>query len=447
MTSLSCPSCSEPLSHDARFCHHCGESAPAVTPAGYDRTDAAGLASAKALEHRPRLVQAIGTHYELGELIGRGGFGAVYRARDPRLDRPVAIKVLRPDFASPALAYRFDREAKAVAKLRHPNILPVYTVGEGDGIAYMVMPLVEGESLQARLLREGLLEPDEVARIVAETAAALEAAHKVGLVHRDVKPANIMLEGEERRVLLMDFGIAKAASSEDETITGTGVVVGSPAYMSPEQARGERDIDGRSDIYSLGAVAYEMLSGQLPFNADSLPQLVYKQVTQDAVSIAELVPGLPAPLGHAVMRSLEKEREHRWQTAADLRRSVSDADSALAGQGQRLEDEESWLSRRGPYLLVLGFLLYFTRLFSDLMFRPDLDRTGTSLLEYAVTVCSSCSWRPRSISDYGSLAALHAVSHQARLPASCSVSLIGGRRGIRAACVSRIACGTGCHFR
>ncbi|HUF29250.1 MAG TPA: serine/threonine-protein kinase, partial [Gemmatimonadaceae bacterium] len=203
--------------------------------------------------------------------------------------------------------------------------------------------------------------------ITAEAAAALEAAHKLGFVHRDVKPANIMLEGEERRVLLMDFGIAKAAAADEAAITGTGVIIGSPAYMSPEQSRGERDVDGRSDIYSLGAVAYEMLSGVRPLIADSLHELVYKQVTEDVLDVAERVPNLPAHVGKSVMRCLAKDREHRWQTAADLRKSLSTSAGTSSLERHGEPDEESWLSLRGPYVLLLGFLLYFSEIFARLM--------------------------------------------------------------------------------
>ena len=171
-------------------------------------SDRPSLSDPAEAEYFARLSRVLGGDFELQNLIGRGGFGVVYRALDRRLDRPVAVKALRHDlFPTPELLQRFNREARAVAKLRHPNILPVYAVGEGEGIAYMVMPLVEGESLESYLKREGKLSTADAVRITSESAEALEAAHKHGLVHRDVKPANIMLEGDGRRALLMDCGI------------------------------------------------------------------------------------------------------------------------------------------------------------------------------------------------------------------------------------------------
>ena len=367
MTSRSCPTCDTPVPEDAGFCPSCGEATPTQISAETVPTGERFIDSDE-LEYRHRLARALGDDYELRDLIGRGGFGSVYAAWDKRLERDVAVKALRHDlFPAPAILQRFEREAKAVAKLRHPNILPIYTIGEGQGIAYMVMPLVEGESLQAHTDREGRLPVDEAVRITAEAASALEAAHKLGFVHRDVKPANIMLDGDERRVLLMDFGIAKSVMADEAGITGTGVIIGSPAYMSPEQARGEKDIDGRSDLYSLGAVSYELLSGQRPFPVDSLHELVYKHVTAEAADLGELVPTVPKNVRQAVMRCLAKDRDHRWQTAADFRRSISatKSDTVTVDEYVHVEDE-SWLVRRGPYLLLLAFLLYFIRFIQDM---------------------------------------------------------------------------------
>lgn len=339
-------------------------------------------------EYRARLQDALGDDYELGGLLGRGGFGSVYAARDLKLERKVAVKALRHDvFPTPALLERFRREARAVAGLRHPNILPVHTVGEGEGIAYMVMPLVEGESLRERMKRDGTVPPDETVRIVGEVAAALEAAHKRGFVHRDVKPGNILLEGEEPRALLMDFGVAKAVTDEETGMTGTGMIVGSPGYMSPEQAAGEEELDGRSDIYSLGSVAYEMLTGRLPLPADSLQELVYKQVTQEVPELAETAPAVPDRVGRAVMRSLAPDPEDRWQTAADFRRAVAadDGSAEVPGEAARAQGE-SWLSRRGPYVALLLFLLFSLRFWKGLLrtaFTPDVyeEWAGSTTLE------------------------------------------------------------------
>src|SRR5436190_1465984 len=218
-----------------------------------------------------RLSQALGSSYTLEGEIGRGGMGVVFNARDERLKRQVAIKVLPPELAfREEIRLRFVREADTAARLSHPHIVPIHSVGESpDGLVYFVMAYVDGESLGAKLKRRGRLPPDESRRIMQETADALGAAHAFGIIHRDVKPDNILLEGSRGRVVVTDFGIAKALSSTTgpATLTATGVAIGTPQYMSPEQAAGDREIDGRSDIYSLGVVAYQMLTGELPFQA------------------------------------------------------------------------------------------------------------------------------------------------------------------------------------
>src|SRR5437763_83579 len=205
-----------------------------------------------------RLAQALGSAYTLEGEIGRGGMGVVFNARDERLKRRVAVKVLPPELAfREEIRLRFVREAETAARLSHPHIVPIHSVGEGpDGLVYFVMAYVDGESLGAKLKRRGRLPPDEARRIMLETADALGAAHALGIIHRDVKPDNILLEGSRGRVVVTDFGIAKAlsASTGSATLTATGVAIGTPHYMSPEQAAGDREIDGRSDIYSLGVV-------------------------------------------------------------------------------------------------------------------------------------------------------------------------------------------------
>src|SRR5438046_5210223 len=212
-----------------------------------------------------RLIQALGSSYTVEGELGRGGMGVVYQARDERLKRQVAIKVLPPELAfREEIRIRFLREAETAARLSHPHIVPIHSVGEGpDGLVYFVMAYVDGESLAARLKRRGRLPAEEARRVMIETADALGAAHAVGIIHRDVKPDNILLEGSRGRVVVTDFGIAKALSSTtgSATLTATGVAIGTPHYMSPEQAAGDREIDGRSDLYSLGVVGYQMLAG------------------------------------------------------------------------------------------------------------------------------------------------------------------------------------------
>jgi tRNA A-37 threonylcarbamoyl transferase component Bud32 len=270
-----------------------------------------------------RLADAFKGAYTIESEIGRGGMGVVYRAHDEKLKRTVAVKVLPPELAYRRdIRARFVREAETAARLSHPNIVPIHAVGEANDLVYFVMGFVDGESLGLRLKRRGRLSIEEVRRITRETSDALAAAHQQGVIHRDVKPDNILLEGTRGRVMVTDFGIAKALSAEGGTLTDTGIAIGTPAYMSPEQAAGERVIDGRSDIYSLGVVAYQILTGELPFQSPTVPGLLMKQISTPATPVDRLRPETPRELALSVMRCLEKDPEDRWPTADALRRAL-----------------------------------------------------------------------------------------------------------------------------
>jgi len=271
-----------------------------------------------------RLGEALGDAYTIEGEVGRGGMGVVYRARDERLQRRVAIKVLPPELAfQKDIRERFTREAQTAAKLSHPHIVPIHTVGEGQGLVYFVMGYVDGESVAARIRRRGKLPVDEARRIMSEAADALSAAHALSIIHRDIKPDNILLEGSRGRVMVTDFGIAKALSSTSgATLTGAGVAIGTPAFMSPEQAAGEREIDGRSDVYSLGVVSYQMLTGELPFTAPTVAGILMKQITEPAPDLRRHRPDVPEDLALAVSRCLEKDPENRWPSADSLRRAL-----------------------------------------------------------------------------------------------------------------------------
>ena len=274
-----------------------------------------------------RVVAAIGQAYELEDEIGRGGMSVVFRARDLRLNRPVAIKVLPPELAHDrAIRTRFTREAQTSAQLSHPHIVPIYDVGERDGVAYFVMALVTGGSLATHLVREPKQPVDEVRRILAEVADALAYAHLRGVIHRDIKPDNILLDRLTGRVMVTDFGIAWAREA-GARLTATGIAVGTPTYMSPEQAVGERELDGRSDIYSTGVLGYQMLTGRVPFEAGNSMALLLKHVTERPKPIAELRPDAPRGLRETIERAMMKAPPDRWPSAAALREALLSPES------------------------------------------------------------------------------------------------------------------------
>jgi serine/threonine-protein kinase len=275
-------------------------------------------------ELRTRLTTAVGARYEISDEIGRGGMGVVYRARDVRLRRSVAIKLLPPELAfREEVRSRFLREAQTAAQLSHPNVVPIYSVDEVDGLVFFVMALVEGESLGAYLKRERLVSLDFARRVLRDVADALAYAHARSIIHRDIKPDNILMDRVTGRTLVSDFGIARAAEG-DSRLTITGIAVGTPAYMSPEQAVGERDIDGRSDLYSLGIVGYQMLAGELPYTATNTPAMLMKHLSEIPRPIREVRPDLPPGLERAIDRALAKKPEDRWADAAAFRDALMD---------------------------------------------------------------------------------------------------------------------------
>ena len=276
---------------------------------------------------RDRITVAVGTEYLIENEIGRGGMAVVYRATDLRLHRTVAIKVLPPDVAfNSDVRVRFIREAQTAAQLNHPNIVPIYSVDEKDSgsVVYFVMAYVDGESLGARLKREGAWPIEQTVRVLRDVADALAYAHARGVVHRDIKPDNILIERASGRPMVTDFGIARATAG-DARLTVTGVAVGTPAYMSPEQALGERELDGRSDLYSLGVVGYHMLTGETPFKAANTPAMLVKHVSERPRPVRERRPEVPAYLAVAIDRALAKRPEDRWADAAEFRDALDAA--------------------------------------------------------------------------------------------------------------------------
>ena len=274
-------------------------------------------------ELRSHVVRVLEGQYDVDKEIGRGGMGIVFKGRDKRLKRPVAIKLLPPELAFRSeIRTRFLREAEMAAQLSHPHIVPIYSVDEREGLVYFVMALVEGENLGTRIARDGPIAPDESRRILREVGDALAYAHSQNTVHRDIKPDNILIDGVTGRTMVTDFGIARAVSEgSDQKLTATGIAIGTPAFMSPEQSAGDRDIDGRTDLYSLGIVAYQMLCGDLPFNATSAPALLVKHLSERPVPIDQRA-NVPADLARAVMLCLEKNPSDRFPDARSFVRAL-----------------------------------------------------------------------------------------------------------------------------
>jgi Tol biopolymer transport system component len=264
-----------------------------------------------------RVAAALADRYRIERALGAGGMATVYLAHDLKHDREVALKVLRPELAAAIGAERFLAEIHTTAKLQHPNILPLFDSGEADGLLFYVMPYVDGESLRDRLKREKQLPIADAVRIAGEVAAALDYAHRHGVVHRDIKPENLLLH--DGRALVADFGIALALSTAGETrLTETGISLGTPYYMSPEQAMGERDITARSDVYALGAVLYEMLVGEPPFTGPTPRAIVARLLSDEPRALASQRKTVPAHVERAVQTALQKLPADRFSTAADF---------------------------------------------------------------------------------------------------------------------------------
>jgi HEAT repeat protein/predicted Ser/Thr protein kinase len=269
--------------------------------------------------------RALGGGYEVEEVIGRGGYAVVFRVHDRGLDRKLAAKALFPEFAAvPSIAERFRREAQMAARLTHPNIVPIYFVGREGDVPCLVMPRVEGETLAARLRREGQLATAIALSVARDVAAALDFAHLAGVVHRDVKPDNVLLEFATGRSLLTDFGIAKALAS-DSVMTASGIVIGTPHYVSPEQATGDRDLDARSDIYSLGVVIYEMLAGAPPFDSKTVQGIFAQHASAPVPSLRGRRPDVTEEMEAVMLRALAKDPAERFPTAGVFVHALEEA--------------------------------------------------------------------------------------------------------------------------
>ncbi|HLB37192.1 MAG TPA: protein kinase [Gemmatimonadales bacterium] len=320
--SMLCAGCASPVPDGGRFCTNCGADVPDPSSAGPPSLDAAGVATLTRL-----LRQETAGEYEIEREIGRGGMGIVYLATEIQLRRRVAIKVLPPTRASGERAVqRFQREARTAAALDHPNIIPIHRVSSGGELMWYSMKLLSGRSLDAVLQEKERLTLEETVAIVDPVADALQYAHQHGVIHRDVKPGNIMLD-DRGRVTVTDFGIAKGL--EEGSVTLSGGPLGTPYYMSPEQYLGE-EVSGAADQYALGVVAYQCVAGAVPFEATSAYELLHQHTTMPPPPLAELRPGLPGRVYQAIERAMAKRPEDRFPTVTDFADAVA---GRVAGPG------------------------------------------------------------------------------------------------------------------
>lgn len=304
-----------------------------------------------------RVAEALGDQYDLIRLLGRGGMASVFLAREHALKRLVAIKVLDPELgASEDFRSRFQREAETAAQLHHPNIVPIYRVGASGDLAYFTMAYVDGESLGARLRRSGRFPVEEALRVTREVTAALGSAHRRGIIHRDIKPANVLFDKESGRAHMTDFGIAQVVSTgadqgeESEDLTVAGMVMGTPRYMSPEQASGERDLTPASDLYAVGILLYEMLSGAYPYTIGPNRNFLVAHLTQDADPLSSHVRDLPGDLEAIVIRLLDKDPAQRFATADDLLAALGSGEVSASMAPRRMR-------KRGRVMAALAVVL------------------------------------------------------------------------------------------
>jgi serine/threonine-protein kinase len=324
---VTCNHCGMGLPAPARFCSRCG------FPLEPDERSAA-----------QRLGEHLGPEFHvLGEL-GRGGFAVVYLVDDRSARRHLAVKVMRRELMiAPLLVERFRREIRLASRLDHPNILPVlFSVERGDFVCY-AMPRVKGESLKQHLRKEPQLPVQRTLQVLHDLAAGLVHAHEHGVVHRDIKPSNVMLD-RSGAALILDFGLARALAPDGGTLSISGEIIGSPQYLSPEQAAGQKDLDHRCDVYNWGILGYEMLTGQPPFSGETLHEVLHKHLTATPEHITALRSDVPTPVAAVLERALQKDREQRWQTMAE---AVTALDEMLPSRVLKAMDKRGNTAGRG----------------------------------------------------------------------------------------------------
>jgi predicted Ser/Thr protein kinase/Flp pilus assembly protein TadD len=401
---MECPQCGLPNPPGVIACAQCrtplpvnqtGQASPSVgtsLPKETDQTVAARLgtigpsASPAGMHKAPpskealRVGSVLGGRYEILQQLGEGGMGAVYKVRDRELERVVAMKVIRPELAqTPDVLNRFKQELIIARKVTHRNVSRIYDLAEADGVRFITMEFIEGRSLGNLLQEKGKLAPTEAVGVIAQVCRALEAAHAEGVIHRDLKPQNIMLDAHDR-VVVMDFGIAR--SVEIGSMTQTGVVLGTPAYMSPEQAKGE-ELDARSDLFTLGIIFYELLTGASPYKAETALESLYKRTTEHVRPPSEVAPQIPKPLSDIAVRCLEIYKNKRYASAAEI---LNDLEAWSGGtlatrviiQGKRSRaGKMAWIALATVVVVGAGVFYFRDKLFS---LRPVAHREVSVLV-------------------------------------------------------------------
>src|SRR5580704_12735717 len=327
----------------------------------------AGASQAHLSESALEVGSVLGSRYEILQQLAEGGMGTVYKVYDLELERVVALKVIRPELAQTVeVLSRFKQELIIARQVTHRNVSRIYDLAEAEGVKFITMEFVEGQSLSALLQEKGKFAPEQAAGVIVQVCRALEAAHAEGVIHRDLKPQNIMLDAHDR-VVVMDFGIARSIAIG--SMTQTGVVLGTPAYMSPEQAKGE-ELDARSDLFSLGIIFYELLTGGPPYKAETALEALYKRATEHARPPVEVAPQIPKPLSDIAVRCLEIDKGKRYASATEILTDLETWAGTRVGATARPAGKKllavrlGWIALGVIVVLAGGALLFRDKLFS-----------------------------------------------------------------------------------